>query len=395
MTALLGGPIIATMSEATKLDLLCALLAQAPDEVFIQPHNVPDPDAIAACAGMQFLLASRGIESLIVYDREIEKADSMKMLGLFGIEMRLAKSVASLGTEDWALLVDGQKGGGNLTDLPTDEVACIDHHEYRPGQGYRFEDIRPSVGACSSIVAQYFFENGVEPPRKLATALVFGIMRDTEALTRGLCDLDVEMFYRLHHYADPSLIKALNGAQLTRGDLDRYAEAFRSVEVYDGIGFMRLDAPDDSLLGAAGDIVLSLDTVDVVLAYSVRPAGIKLSVRSEIEAIKANALVRFVLVMSQSTISNTIIQTNVSLEMRGRIISYFAMAFFGMQPLGGLLIGAVSQSIGAPYTILAEGLAAVVIALIFLPFFRKDFLNKKDEIKLVESEDPTVTINNN
>ncbi len=99
--------------------------------------------------------------------------------------------------------------------------------------------------------------------------------------------------------------------------------------------------------------------------------------------------------MSQSTISNTIIQTNVSLEMRGRIISYFAMAFFGMQPLGGLLIGAVSQSIGAPYTILAEGLAAVVIALIFLPFFRKEFLNKKDEIKLVESEDPTVTINNN
>jgi nanoRNase/pAp phosphatase (c-di-AMP/oligoRNAs hydrolase) len=283
------------MSDATKLDTLAALLAQAPDEVFIQPHNVPDPDAIAACAGMQHLLGLKGVKTAIVYDREIEKADSAKMLELFGIEMQLAKNVATLGEEDWALLVDGQKGGGNLTDLPTDEVACIDHHEYRGNQGYRFEDIRPSVGACSSIVAQYFFENRVEPPRKLATALVFGIMKDTEALTRGLSDLDVEMFYRLYRYADPSLIKTLNGAQLTKADLDRYAEAFRSVEVYDGLGFMRLDSPDDSLLGAAADIVLSLDTVDIVIAYSVRPGGVKLSVRSEIESVKANALVRFAL----------------------------------------------------------------------------------------------------
>jgi len=96
--------------------------------------------------------------------------------------------------------------------------------------------------------------------------------------------------------------------------------------------------------------------------------------------------------MSQTTVSNTIIQTGVSSEMRGRVISYFAMAFFGMQPLGGLLIGTVSQYIGAPLTILAEGIAAILIAVIFLPFFRKDILKEEDEIKLVELEDPTVEI---
>jgi len=97
--------------------------------------------------------------------------------------------------------------------------------------------------------------------------------------------------------------------------------------------------------------------------------------------------------MSQTTISNTIIQTNVSAEMRGRVISYFAMAFFGMQPLGGLLIGTVSQYIGAPDTILAEGIAAVVIAILFLPFLRKDILKEKDKIQLIELEDPAVHIN--
>jgi nanoRNase/pAp phosphatase (c-di-AMP/oligoRNAs hydrolase) len=280
------------MSETTRLDRLVDLLRGAPDEVFIQPHNVPDPDAIASCAGMQYLLAQRGIKAAIVYDRDIEKADSLKMLGTFGIEMRLAKDVATLGEEDWGLLVDGQKGGGNLTDLATDEVACIDHHEYRGNQGYRFEDVRPAVGACATIVAEYFFENAVEPPRAIATALLFGIMKDTDGMTRGVSDLDIEMFYKLFHFSDISLIKRINGSQLTMSDLESYADAFRSVEVYGNIGFMRLDSPDDSLLGAAGDIVLSLDRVEVVVAWSHRSNGIKLSLRSENPLVRANDLVR-------------------------------------------------------------------------------------------------------
>lgn len=96
--------------------------------------------------------------------------------------------------------------------------------------------------------------------------------------------------------------------------------------------------------------------------------------------------------MSQTTISNTIIQTNVSKEMRGRVISYYAMAFFGMQPLGGLMIGAASQNIGAPNTLLIVGIMAFVIALVFLPYLRKDILKEKDKLELVELEDSTVVL---
>jgi MFS family permease len=97
--------------------------------------------------------------------------------------------------------------------------------------------------------------------------------------------------------------------------------------------------------------------------------------------------------MSQTTLSNTIIQTKVSPAMRGRVISYFAMAFFGMQPLGGLLIGAVSQYMGAPNTILAEGIAAILIAILFLPFLKREIVSKKDKIRLLELEDPMVITN--
>jgi hypothetical protein len=74
--------------------------------------------------------------------------------------------------------------------------------------------------------------------------------------------------------------------------------------------------------------------------------------------------------------TNTMLQTTVSPEMRGRVISYFAMAYFGMMPVGSLLIGAVSQYAGAPNTVFGSG----VIALIVLAVFWR-FLTTPDEKK--------------
>ncbi|WEK18885.1 MAG: MFS transporter [Candidatus Pedobacter colombiensis] len=74
--------------------------------------------------------------------------------------------------------------------------------------------------------------------------------------------------------------------------------------------------------------------------------------------------------MSQITISNTLIQTTVDPNMRGRVISFYAMAFFGMQPLGGLLIGAVSERIGTPNTVLIQGMIALLIGGLHFRFLR-------------------------
>lgn len=80
--------------------------------------------------------------------------------------------------------------------------------------------------------------------------------------------------------------------------------------------------------------------------------------------------------VAQSTISNTIIQVETSPEMRGRIISIMIMAMFGMLPLGSLLVGAVSQMIGAQNTILAQGILALIIAIFF-----KSILKGKKALK--------------
>jgi MFS family permease len=61
----------------------------------------------------------------------------------------------------------------------------------------------------------------------------------------------------------------------------------------------------------------------------------------------------------------TIVQMEAAPNMRGRVMSWMALAFFGMLPLGSLLIGTLSQKIGAPLTMLGQGALALLIAAIF------------------------------
>ncbi len=81
--------------------------------------------------------------------------------------------------------------------------------------------------------------------------------------------------------------------------------------------------------------------------------------------------------MSQVTITNTLIQTSVAPAMRGRVVSLYAMSFFGMMPLGGLIVGAVSQRIGVENTVLAEGIIALLIAVLHVRFLQKAKAEKK------------------
>jgi MFS family permease len=53
--------------------------------------------------------------------------------------------------------------------------------------------------------------------------------------------------------------------------------------------------------------------------------------------------------------SNTIIQTIVSEDKRGRVMSYYTMAFVGMAPFGSLLAGSMAHAIGAPWTVILNG----------------------------------------
>jgi MFS family permease len=69
--------------------------------------------------------------------------------------------------------------------------------------------------------------------------------------------------------------------------------------------------------------------------------------------------------MQGLTSSNTILQTLVDEKMRGRVMSYYTMAFVGMSPFGSLLAGAMAHAMGAPRTVIVSGIACIAGGLLF------------------------------
>ena len=63
--------------------------------------------------------------------------------------------------------------------------------------------------------------------------------------------------------------------------------------------------------------------------------------------------------------SNTVIQTIVTDDKRGRVMSYYTMAFMGMAPFGSLLAGSMANKMGAPLTVILNGVVVLLGAAWF------------------------------
>ena len=274
-----------------KLNDLIELCGNHPG--YIQNHSFPDPDAIASAYGLQKLLALYGVESRLCYDGRIDKLSASKMLDTLQIQMSSYESLrADMLETDPIIYVDTQKLGGNVTDLIGDEVACIDHHPTFVPMTYQYQDIR-ITGACSSLIAEYYLLSGNVPDKNTATALLYGLKMDTLQFTRGVTELDIEMFAFLFPLCDQEMLARLERNNMEFNDLKAYGAAIESIEVYDKVGISNVPFPcPDALIAILSDFILALQEVEVAVVFSKREDGIKFSVRSEDPAVHAGHLVR-------------------------------------------------------------------------------------------------------
>lgn len=78
--------------------------------------------------------------------------------------------------------------------------------------------------------------------------------------------------------------------------------------------------------------------------------------------------------MLQGTMANTILQTSVPDELRGRVMSLYTLMFMGMSPFGNLQSGAVADTLGAPVAVALN--AGVCLAVALLVFWRQPQLRR-------------------
>jgi MFS family permease len=69
--------------------------------------------------------------------------------------------------------------------------------------------------------------------------------------------------------------------------------------------------------------------------------------------------------MKFAAASNTVIQTIVEEDKRGRVMSFYMMAYMGASPFGSLLAGSLAPVLGAPGTVLLCGAGCIAGAAWF------------------------------
>ncbi len=267
------------------LEMLCR------EEVYIQTHNYPDPDAIASAFALQYWMKSHGIEAKICFFGTVEKVNIRLMMDCLDISCMERAEMKRISEQAVVITVDCQKFNSNLTDLRGEERICIDHHPWVTRHNYDIV-FHKITGACATIITELFLESETPIPENIATALLYGLKMDTRNFCAGVTEADIEAFAILHRLADNEMIQKLDNCTLELSDLHAYGAAIQNIRVFESVGFVNIPFDcSDGLIASVSNFILSLDAVEVTVVYASRDGGLKFSVRSEREDVNAGVLI--------------------------------------------------------------------------------------------------------
>jgi len=225
-------------------------------------HPDPDPDALASALAVRALLRREPDTAPIVTLGEMTRPENRRMAELLGMRVTVVTE-AELKKLRTLIAVDHQPT--TFADIATDCIAVIDHHPVEQQLQYKFEDLRPNFGATATIITAYIQvddERRMDEP--LATALLYGIMTDTDSLTRGVNPADVHAYAYLLARADMPLLRKLERPSYKPESARAFGEALAHLAV-DGdvaVAFLGGLAEEDThILVEIADFCMALEEI--------------------------------------------------------------------------------------------------------------------------------------
>ncbi len=145
-----------------------------------------------------------------------------------------------------------------------------------------FVDIRPDVGASSTIMTRYVQELDFEISSNLATALLYGIRTDTNEFKRNTSAVDLTSAAYLYGMAEQDLLAQIETPSMSMETMDVLGEAIRRKKIegsylISDVGFIH----DRDTLPQAADHLLKLEGINTVLVFGMTEDKIHLSARSK------------------------------------------------------------------------------------------------------------------
>jgi nanoRNase/pAp phosphatase (c-di-AMP/oligoRNAs hydrolase) len=277
-----------------RLDLLFAAVGDA-GRILILPHNDPDPDAVASAVALRHLLMEAlNVESAIAYQGIIGRAENRALVRYLGQPLRPLTD-ADLAEQAPIALVDTQPGAGNNALQAGSEVTIvIDHHTWRePTATAAYVDVRPDVGASSTILTEYLQAAGLEPEPPLATVLFYGIKTDTRGLSRGAGPADAAAYFYLQPRIDVQALAEIEYSQVPASYFKSFDATMQAARVYDGVvvAYVGLMAYPD-LTAEMARLLLRLEKSQWIVCMGVHQEVLILSVRTQGPTGRAEELVQ-------------------------------------------------------------------------------------------------------
>jgi len=281
-------PLTGEPSEVNHL--LETISTQDVDTILTQ--NNPDPDAIASAAALVYLCNSKlNLRPSIYYRGLIGRAENQALVRSLGQDFPVRQNFY-LSQPLRVVLVDVQPGSGLLSLAENVQVAAvIDRHRIHQPVNVGFVDIRPALGATSTILTEYLRLAGLEPPPHLATALFYGIKTNTMSLGRNASLPDVEAYFYLQSRIDVETLAEIENVQLPAEYFSIFAGVLETTRIYDHmiINFLgEMKYPD--LAAEMADFLLRYEHATCVLCAGYYRDSFHFSVRSRSQKPRADEL---------------------------------------------------------------------------------------------------------
>lgn len=252
--------------------------------IVLASHINPDPDAIASMVGLRALLSSTPAPPRVslTLDGIIARAENQAMVRYLGIELTPIEAV-DFTPETALVLVDTQPRTGRVYCEWIVPVAVLDHHE-TPGclEGVRYLDLRPNIGATTTMVVGYLLEAGVAVDSRLATALFYGIDSETSGYPRESSGADDAALAWLYPRVDQELLARIKNPRLPQSYFATYKHALSNAFLYDDVVVSYCgDVPQPDIVAELADFFVRFDQVSWALCAGVFEDQLRISVRAD------------------------------------------------------------------------------------------------------------------
>ncbi|MBN1879126.1 DHH family phosphoesterase [bacterium] len=208
--------------------------ASGSGRILILTHGNPDPDSIASASALKFLLTHlTRCQVRVAYPGIIGRVENRAMVKELALKMIPLKEI-NWRDYDTLALVDHQPRRRMYTWPSTRwPDIIIDHHPRRPlEKPAQFVDVRKQFGSNSSLMTSYLLTADLTVPRWLATALVYGMLTDTQDFSRGKTGYDKSAYLALFNSVDHSRLFRISHPAIDCQYLSQYWHALRGARLW-------------------------------------------------------------------------------------------------------------------------------------------------------------------